>query len=243
MTVPTEQRLVESAPIDNRAALTAKLRLLEVERRKTALTEANRVYLEHRERGVERGGMCLTAMATRMSEVAFEIGLQMIDASLETGVTDSAAITEHVLWDYDRYVSVHIPGRLRDPSMEPPSGHLELLLVQDGRARGYNLRHEVEARKHAFLAALAGRQPSVQTFNVVAGDGSQVQAGVHVSGHQSMVTYRQVLENMKAAIQHSTMPEAGKAAAIRRLTEFMSLPGIDGIANSVAVLPGERGQR
>jgi hypothetical protein len=53
-----------------------------------------------------------------------------------------------------------------------------------------------------------------QTFNVTTGPGSQVQAGHHVSGTQSMMTYRQVLEQMETAIENSPMPEDDKKALI-----------------------------
>lgn len=56
--------------------------------------------------------------------------------------------------------------------------------------------------------------------------GSQVQMGHHISGSQSMVTYSYVLEQLKAEIERSAMPEADKKTALQRIQDLLDSPGV-----------------
>jgi hypothetical protein len=76
------------------------------------------------------------------------------------------------------------------------------------------------------LPLTQGATAGSQHFNITTGDGSQVQAGHHVSGSQTMATYQQVLEALRQEIERSPMPPEQKKSALEKLGEFIAIPGV-----------------
>ncbi len=87
-----------------------------------------------------------------------------------------------------------------------------------------------ELEAHVVLPLEESAPIASQQFNVTAGDGSQVQVGHQVSGNQSIVTYQQVLEELKDQIERSSMPEERKKSALQKLADFLGSPGVGGLA-------------
>ncbi len=118
-----------------------------------------------------------------------------------------------------------------------PVGHVQAFLrergisVSSGTEINWTKRQREELEARGLLPITKPASTSSQQFTLNAGDGNQIQVGHHVAGSQTMVTYQQVLEQLKSEIECSAMPEEEKRTVLQKLGEVMKSPGVAAIIN------------
>lgn len=96
------------------------------------------------------------------------------------------------------------------------------ILYQNPNVKGLLVKDDTKAAHRLKALGRAGdSKPTVQNFHVNAGNNSQLQVGNEVSGTQSMMTYSYVLEQLKAEIKSSGVPEAEKKSALQKIQDLL----------------------